>query len=69
MPGFIGRYENYQEDVIRMFDEMGAQLEQIPQFNQASPHSYVDAYNETSRKLVEQMCYKDIETFKYSFGS
>ena len=66
----IGRFENLEEDFKKISDHLGLQR-QLPRKNVSSHanRSYVDLYNEESRRIVAALYKTDIELFDYKFGA
>lgn len=63
----VGRYENLEDDLRRIFLKRNICIKDIPKINSASNGDYAAHYSARSRILIEQRCQKDIETFAYLF--
>ena len=64
---FIGRYENYQQDVYKIFAQLGVTLDTIPHLNRTCLIDYRGKYTAASKSIVDKLCAKDIEYFDYHF--
>lgn len=64
---FIGRFENYSEDVKTIFSNFHIDVDSIPKVNDTKHKSYREYYTQKSAAYLEKMCYKDIQTFGYNF--
>ncbi len=67
----IGRYEQYEKDLKKIFQAIGLSIDQIPRVNETkrTTRDYTSFYTEDGRYLVEKYCKKDIEYFGYQFLS
>jgi len=66
---FIGRFENFAQDLSYVFDRLGleaAQLE-IPHENISAHGHYSEMYTPETREIVRKRFRKDIEFFGYEF--
>jgi hypothetical protein len=68
-PKQILRFENLQTSFEQMLKDLRVQHihAQLPHVNSSKHDYYKQYYNDKSRKLVEQIFYRDIEKFKYTF--
>ena len=64
---FIGRYETYGQDVIHIFQKLGIEVTHIPRSNATNYPPYQSQYSTATKKLVAELCAKDIEYFGYEF--
>ncbi|MEQ9302228.1 MAG: sulfotransferase family 2 domain-containing protein [Cyclobacteriaceae bacterium] len=65
----IGRMESFNEDVRKVFKELGLPLNNIPHGNKTNTRShYSSYYSEKSKELVSEMYHKDILLFGYRFN-
>lgn len=64
---FIGRFENLQSDFDRVCQRLGIQDSLLSHELQSRSGSYVDAYNSTTKRIVESLYERDIEVFEYEF--
>lgn len=73
MVDFVGRFENYQEDVDKVMSRIGIRNYELPNINQTRNlkqriiKPYWLYYNNNTRKIVEQKYKRDIEAFNYEF--
>ena len=66
---FVGRFENFAQDLSHVFDRLGldaAQLE-IPHRNISAHGHYSEMYTPETREIVRKRFRKDIEFFGYEF--
>ena len=66
---FIGRFENFEQDLSHVFDMLGmdaAQLE-IPHKNRSAHSHYSEMYTPETREIVRKRFRRDIEFFGYEF--
>ena len=66
---FIGRFENFTQDLSHVFDMLGletAQLE-IPYENRSAHSHYSEMYTPETREIVSKRFRRDIEFFGYEF--
>jgi hypothetical protein len=62
------RYENLQSDFDRVCRLIGKPVSALPFVNRSDrSRDYREYYNAITRRLVEELFHKDIETFGYSF--
>lgn len=67
-PDFIGRIENFDEDVNKVRARLGLeQLEVTPRRNKSNHGPYQDYYNGTTRAKVAEVYAEDIDAFGYVF--
>jgi hypothetical protein len=65
---FIGRMENYEADVRKVFALLDVKLDSIPRKNGSRLRlNYRDLYDEHARKIVADFYAEDIRRFGYSF--
>jgi hypothetical protein len=68
MVDFVGRVENFNNDVNIARERLGLQpLERIPRRNKSSHGHYHDYYNDQTRKRVAEAYAADIEAFGYTY--
>jgi chondroitin 4-sulfotransferase 11 len=66
---FIGRFENFTQDLAHVFDMLGmdaAQLD-IPHKNRSTHSHYSEMYTPETREIVRKRFRRDIEFFGYEF--
>lgn len=63
----VGRYENYEHELLEILHEQNIPFTYIPRLNKTEHAHYRSFYSEERKKFVEKLCYKDIESFGYRF--
>lgn len=68
-PNFILHFENLKNDFKEMLDlcEIKHINPDIPHENASKRSDYKDYYNSNTKKIVEKIFEKDIDTFKYTY--
>ena len=64
---FIGRLENFDDDVRRVFDRVGVEIELVPHRNRSKHTHYSAFYTPETEEIVRQRFERDIEYFGYEF--
>ncbi len=64
---FIGRFENFQEDLRKIGSKINLDLEDIPVINVSKHKHYSEYYTPETRDAVAKMYQRDIEYFNYKF--
>ncbi len=65
---FMGKFENFQEDLSLIFEKLGiSETPELPHLNQTNRKSYKDYYTNRAKNLIRERYAKDIETFEYDF--
>lgn len=66
---FIGRFENFNNDLLTIFDNIDAEVKIERKIHESSYHltSYRDYYTDASRELIGRLYNTDIEMFGYKF--
>jgi len=64
---FIGRYENFTEDCLKLQEMIGIQQSMAIHIEQSERKRYQDYYNRKSIEEVRRLYAKDIERFKYEY--
>ncbi len=64
---FIGRLENFDEDVHEVFSRIGVGLEAIPRKNRSDHRHYSTFYTPETEMIVRERFKRDIEYFGYEF--
>jgi chondroitin 4-sulfotransferase 11 len=65
---FIGRLENFDEDLKEVFRRMGFELETVPHKNRSSHRHYSTFYTPETEMIVRERFKRDIEYFGYEFA-
>jgi len=68
---FVGRYENFDEDLGTVLQDVGfGNIKLIPKCNATSRRkNYCDYYTDETKTIVKSVYEKDIEYFNYKHGS
>jgi chondroitin 4-sulfotransferase 11 len=64
---FVGRFENLGSDLLKVYDELGIELETIPHENRSVRGHYSSFYTPKTKMIVEERFKRDIEYFGYEF--
>ena len=66
---FLGRFENYREDVVKLLQMVDIHKEvKFPHINRSrNRNPYPDYYNDSTREMVVHRYGKDIELFGYAY--
>lgn len=64
---FIGRLENFTEDLQYVLSVLGLQCTEIPQANRTDHVHYSTYYNEKTQQIIAKKYRDDIEAFGYQF--
>lgn len=64
---FLGRFENFHNDLNEVMNILGIHLESIPQKNPSDHLHYSHYYNERTKQIIARKYKKDIEAFAYEF--
>lgn len=64
---FIGRMENFEDDLLYVMDCLGLEHTHIPRSNVTSHEHYSSYYTEKTRKIIAEKYKRDIKTFGYTF--
>lgn len=64
---FIGRMENFKEDLQYVLKQIGIDCPRIPHRNVSSHEHYSHYYNERTKAIIEELYRADIEAFGYDF--
>jgi hypothetical protein len=65
---FIGRFENFSEDLSHVFKVLGVGVEEIPHRNRTEHSHYSEMYTPETEQIVRERFRRDIEYFGYEFG-
>jgi len=65
---FIGKFENFQNDMNFIFAKLGIQKQVLPIINRSHHKHYTEYYTEEAKQLIAERFKKDIEYFGYKFG-
>jgi len=63
----IIRFENFKEDLIKVFNTLGVYNFDIPTINKTNHGHYSYHYSEETKRIVSEKFKKDIKLFNYSF--
>ena len=66
---FLGRFENYKQDVEFVLKKLGLSGKAIPHANPTSHRPYPEYYDKEAIEMVNFLYKRDIELFGYTFGS
>ncbi len=65
---FVGRFENFSQDVKLLFEHLGLPAPEVPHKNRGRrKRHYSRLYTPETKKIVEQRFKRDIEYFDYEF--
>lgn len=65
---FIGRMENFEDDLKQVFHILGLPVPEIPHSNKSvDRRAYQSYYTKATQHQVEQLYRKDLQLFGYSF--
>lgn len=64
---FIGKIENFEEDLKYVGQSLGISINTIPQMNRSIHEHYSKYYTERTKKIIERKYKKDIKAFGYKF--
>ena len=66
---FIGRFENFAQDISHVFDMLGLEASQleIPHENRSAHSHYSEMYTPETREIVRKRFLRDVEFFGYEF--
>ena len=65
---FLGRYERLSDDFALVCDRMRIPQRRLPHTIVSNHESYVDYYNDNTRRIVKKAYARDIELFGYCFS-
>lgn len=65
-PDFVGRFEHMAEDFQRLAELLGTQA-RLPHLKRSSHAAYRDAYDATTRRVVEDVYVDDLKRFDYTY--
>ncbi|MGD8780929.1 MAG: sulfotransferase family 2 domain-containing protein [Ignavibacteria bacterium] len=65
----IGRFESFEEDVLRIFKKIGINCSSLPKVNTSRHLHYSCYYSDFGRELISNVFNDDVENFGYEFES
>jgi len=67
MVDFLGRFENFEQDVNTLVEILGVKMSSIPHSNRTHHRPYYEYYDNEARELVRMIYKRDITLFGYEF--
>lgn len=64
---FIGRLENFEEDLCELMSHLGITIDCVPHNNKSDHEHYSHYYNDRTREMVRKIYAEDIARFGYEF--
>ena len=64
---FIGRFENYEQDLSILFEKLGLEFTAPDVANNTKRSHYRDYYDEETIALAKQLYHEDLTQFGYEF--
>jgi len=64
---FVGRFENFGSDLLKVYNRLGIELDSIPHENRSARGHYSYFYTPETKMIVEERFKRDIEYFGYVF--
>jgi len=64
---YIGRFENFNDDVNHILRVLKIEANEIPHFNKSNRKHYKNYYDQESAEIVSEMYKEDIKIFGYEF--
>jgi len=64
---FVGRFENYEEDLKKLFKILNINCDDIYHTNKTNHRNYREYYNEETKQMVAELYKDDIERFNYTY--
>jgi len=65
---FVGRVENFEEDIKRIAKLLNTKIKKIPKYNATSHKPYQEYYDDETMELVKPRIQPDIDAFGYQFN-
>ena len=66
-PDYIGRFENLQEDLDNICNQINIPKQQLPHTNKTNHKPYREYYNDHTIKMVQEIYKGDLQKFNYDF--
>lgn len=64
---FVGRLENFDDDLRTVLTKTGISLEAVPQYNRSKHGHYSEMYTPETEEIVRRRFERDIDFFGYEF--
>ena len=64
---FIGRFENFENDLLQVSNRLGVELRSVPHGNRSPHRHYSSFYTPETEMIVRERFQRDIEYFGYEF--
>lgn len=64
---FVGRFENFQNDLLEVSNRLGIELKSVPHDNRSPHRHYSSYYTPETEMIVRERFRRDIEYFGYEF--
>jgi hypothetical protein len=66
---FVGRFESFESDLMKVMDQIGISRARIPHSNKSTHGPYTEYFDDRTKKKVADIYAADIETLNYRFGT
>ncbi len=68
MVDFLGRFERFKEDVLKVLEKLSIDVDNIPHRMKSKRKSYDSYYDSESMEMLQSIYQVDIEAFGYTFS-
>ncbi len=68
IPQFVGRYEAFAQDAVRMFETLGISVDHVSWLNATTHPCFRSEYSVAAKEFVADRCSADIKYWGYQFG-